>query len=94
MPTVAPSPEWGIEAAEDLKAALAVHFDAAEEVTVAIPEARRVHTASLQLLLAFVRDRAAAGRATRIDPCADSLRDAATLLGLAGALGLTPSSTP
>ncbi|MCE2944335.1 MAG: lipid asymmetry maintenance protein MlaB [Lysobacteraceae bacterium] len=92
MPTVEPSAEWGIEAAEGLKALLAPHLEASDEVVVAIPEVRRIHTASLQLLVAFVRDRAAAGRATRIAPCADALRDAATVLGLVGTLGL--SSNP
>ncbi len=91
MPTVEPSAEWGIEAAEDLKALLAPHLEASDEVVVAVPDARRVHTATLQLLVAFVRDRAATGRATRIAPCADALRDAATVLGLAGTLGLSPT---
>jgi len=90
MPIVAPSPEWGIEAAEELKVSLAPHLDAADEVVLAVPEARRVHTASLQVLLAFVRARAGAGRVTRIEPCAASLREAAVLLGLGSALGLTP----
>ncbi|MBS3957782.1 MAG: STAS domain-containing protein [Xanthomonadaceae bacterium] len=89
MPTVATRSEWGIEAAEELKAALAPHLEAEAEVVVAVPEAVRVHTASLQVLLAFVRDRSRAGRPTRIDPCADALREAAALLGLDAALGLT-----
>ena len=93
MPTVELSPEWGIEAAADLQSALAPHLEAADEVVLAVPEARRVHSASLQLLLAFVRDRNTAGRATRIAPCADPLRDAAHLLGLGPALGL-PAPTP
>jgi len=91
MPTVVPSPEWGIEAAEELKATLASHLDAADEVVLAVSEARRVHTASLQVLLAFVRDRAGVGRVTRIDPCAPPLREAAVSLGVASELGLTPT---
>jgi len=94
MPTVVPSPEWGIENAQELQAALAPYLDADAEVVIAVPEARRVHTASLQVLLAFVRDRAAAARATRIEPCAASLRDAAHLLGLGTALGLASPPPP
>jgi ABC-type transporter Mla MlaB component len=93
MPTVALSPEWGIEASEGLKAALAPHLDEAGEVVIAAAEAGRVHSASIQLLAAFVRTRRQAGRSTRIAPCADAVRDAATSLGLAAELGLpiTPS---
>lgn len=92
MPTVELGPEWGIEASVDLKAALAAHLDAADEVVFAAPQAGRVHSASIQLLAAFVRTRRQAGRATRIAPCADALRDAAVSLGLASELGLTPPS--
>lgn len=92
MPTVELGPEWGIEASVDLKAALASHLDAADEVVLAAPQAGRVHSASIQLLAAFVRTRRQAGRATRIAPCADALRDAAVSLGLASELGLTPPS--
>lgn len=88
MPTVELSPEWGIEASESLKSVLAAHLDAADELVLAAPQAGRVHSASLQLLLAFVRTRRAAGRATRISPCADALRDAAASLGLSAELGL------
>jgi hypothetical protein len=88
MPTLVLSPEWGIESSEDLKAALAPHLDAADEVVLAAPEAGRVHSASLQLLQAFVRRRRAAGRITRIEPCAAALREAAATLGLTRELGL------
>ena len=88
MPTVTLSPEWGIEASETLKAALAPHLDDVGEVVLAAAEAGRVHSASLQLLAAFVRTRRQAGRATRIAPCADAVRDAAVSLGLAAELGL------
>ena len=89
MPTVELSPEWGIEASECLKATLAAHLDATDEVVIAAAEAGRVHSASIQLLAAFVRTRRQAGRATRIAPCAAAVRDAAVSLGLAGDLGLT-----
>lgn len=93
MLTVALSPEWGIEASEGLKAALAEHIDVADEVVLAAAEAGRVHSASLQLLLAFVQTRRSAGLATRIHPCADALRDAAASLGLSADLGLTQHSS-
>jgi len=88
VPTVKTSPEWGIDASADLHAALAAVLDSHDEVVVAVPEAGRIHTSSLQVLAAFVRTRRDAGRATRIEPCADALRDAATLLGLDAELGL------
>jgi hypothetical protein len=81
MPTVALSPEWGIEASEGLKAALAAHLAAGE--------AGRVHSASIQVLAAFVRTRRQSGRTTRIAPCAAAVRDAAVSLGLAAELGLS-----
>ena len=95
MPTVTTRPEWGIEASIDLHAALAAALDAADEVVVAVPEAGRVHAASLQVLAAFVRSRRGAGRVTRIEPCAAALREAAALLGLSAELGLPlPPPTP
>ena len=91
MPNVELNPEWGIEAAADLRALLAPHLEAAEEVVLAAPQAGRVHSASIQLIVAFCRSRRQAGRATRISPCADAVRDAAVSLGLASELGLTSS---
>lgn len=88
MPTVALSPEWGIEASEGLKATLATHLDTADEVVLAAGEAGRVHSASIQVLAAFVRTRRQSGRTTRIAPCAAAVRDAAVSLGLAAELGL------
>ncbi len=88
MPTVALGPEWGIEASEGLKATLATHLDTTDEVVLAAGEAGRVHSASLQVLTAFVRTRRQAGRSTRIAPCAAAVRDAAVSLGLAAELGL------
>lgn len=93
MPNVELSSEWGIEAAADLKARLADHLDAADEVVLAAASAGRVHSASLQVLAAFVRTRRAAGRSTRIEPCADAVRDAAAMLGLAAELGLAPTTS-
>ncbi|MFY8123014.1 MAG: STAS domain-containing protein [Silanimonas sp.] len=83
------SPEWGIEASEGLKAALAAHLDTADEVVLAAGEAGRVHSASIQVLAAFVRTRRQSGRTTRIAPCAAAVRDAAVSLGLAAELGLS-----
>ena len=88
MRTVELGPEWGIESSEALKAALAAHVDAADEVVLAAPQAGRVHSASIQVLAAFVRTRRQSGRTTRIAPCAAAVRDAAVSLGLAAELGL------
>lgn len=89
MPIVELSPEWGIEASADLQAALAPHLEAGDEVVLSAAGAGRIHSATLQLLASFVRTRREAGRATRIDPCADGLRAAAASLGLSAELGLT-----
>lgn len=89
MPTVELSPEMGIEASAELKVTLAGHLDAKNELVLAAPEARRVHTATLQVLTAFFRARKQAGYKTRFEPCADPLRDAAVTLGLAEELGLS-----
>ena len=89
MPTVELSSEWGIEAAEGLKALIAPHLDAGDEVVLVAADAGRVHSATLQVLAAFIATRRAGGRATRIEPCADAVRAAAVSLGLASALGLS-----
>ncbi len=78
----------GIETAAELKTLLQAHLDHKDPVALDASQVQRVHTASIQLLCAFVRDRRKAGKATTIEPCADSLRDAASVLGVSTDLGL------
>lgn len=83
--------DLGIEQVADLQAALQSHFDDAV-LELSGAEVRRVHTAGLQLLHAFVRDRAARGRITTITHPSPTLVEAARLLALAASLGV--DSTP
>jgi ABC-type transporter Mla MlaB component len=81
-------PDLGIEHVAELRAALAPHFDDAGPIALAGDRVDRVHTAGLQLLHAFIRDRASAGRATTITLASPALVDAARVLALAASLGL------
>lgn len=83
-------PDLGIEHVAELRSTLSSHFDNADPVVLAGDRVARVHTAGLQLLHAFVRDRALAGRITTITLPSAALVDAANVLALADGLGLTP----
>lgn len=78
----------GIEHVGDLQQALQPHFEAEGPVTLVADAVERVHAASLQLLHAFVRDRAGAGRATVLARPSPALANAARQLALAGSLGI------
>jgi anti-anti-sigma regulatory factor len=88
MSTVAIGPDLGIEAAADLKAVLLPHFASKRSVVIDASAVERVHSSSLQVLFAFVRDRQQAGHQTQIERCAPPLQDAARLLGMSAAIGL------
>jgi ABC-type transporter Mla MlaB component len=90
MSTVALGEDLGIEASAELKERLAAHLDepAVELDGTAV---RRVHTASMQVLCAFIRSRRSSGRSTGLAGCSEPLRDAARLLGLTAQLGLPPN---
>ncbi len=88
MSAVSIGPDLGIEAAADLKALLLPHIESKRSVVIDASAVERVHSASLQLLYAFVRDRSQAGHATRIERGTAPLQDAARLLGMSAALGL------
>lgn len=81
-------PDLGIEHVADLHAALLPHLEDAEPLALGGGEVRRVHTAGVQLLHAFVRDRAARGCATTITQPSPTLAQAARDLALAASLGL------
>ncbi len=80
--------DLGIEAATDLKQHLAPHVAQPGPLVLDAGTVQRVHTASLQVLCSFVRQREQAGLATDFSAVSQSFRDAARLLGLAPQLGL------
>lgn len=80
--------DLGIETANELKSRLQPLLAEPGAVVLDGAEVRRVHTASLQVLAAFVREREAAGHATELSDCAPALKEAAQILGLSPALGL------
>jgi ABC-type transporter Mla MlaB component len=80
--------DLGIEHVAELQAALLPHLDAVEPLSIAGDRVQRVHTAGLQLLHAFIRDRAARGCVTTIVLASPHLAQAARELALAVSLGV------
>jgi len=89
MSTITLGPDLGIENAAAVHQQLTPLLTSRRVVKLEIPRVDRLHTATLQVLCAFIRDRAAARRRTRLDDPPVELREAARLLGLTAALGLT-----
>ena len=95
MNLISLQPDLGIEHVADLQAALLPHLDDDTPLQLAGDKVERVHAAGLQLLHAFVRDRASAGRSTIVTLASPTLADAARSLALAASLGVdTPSGDP
>jgi len=80
----------GIEQAAALHALLAPAVGQPAAVTLAAADIERLHTATLQVLAAFVRTRRDAGRSTAWQGPSLALRQAAARLGLESVLGLSP----
>ena len=80
--------ELTIAQAGDLKTRLSRLLAVDGPVSVDASATRRVDTACLQLLLAFVRDRQAAGKAVSWKATAPEFTDTARTLGICAALGL------
>jgi ABC-type transporter Mla MlaB component len=80
--------DLGIECVAELQAALQLHMDDDGPLALAGDRVERVHTAGLQLLHAFVRDRAAHGRHTTVTQASPALVAAARQLALAVSLGV------
>jgi len=78
----------GIEHVGDLQQALLPHLETDGPVTLVADAVERVHAAGLQLLHAFVRDRAGAGRETVLATPSPALVNAARQLALAASLGV------
>ena len=81
--------DLGIENSAALHALLAPHLADTAPVTLAAGEVTRLHAASLQVLVAFVRSRTKAGQATAWQEPSAELRAAAQKLGLVSMLGLS-----
>jgi len=74
--------------AASLKERLAALLDEPQPVTLDVAALQRIDTAGLQLITAFVRERAGAGRAVEWQGTAPVLMTAAQLLGLTSLLKL------
>jgi len=81
-------PDLGIEHVGDLHQVLLPHLDDDEPLSLVGDQVQRVHAAGLQLLHAFVRDRAGAGRSTQVTLASPALVSAARQLALAVSLGV------
>lgn len=88
MSELALQPDIGIERVGELQEALLPHLDDAEPLALVGDQVTRVHTAGLQLLHAFVRERAARGGSTRVTAASPALTSAARQLALLASLGL------
>lgn len=80
--------DLGIECVTELRAALQPHLDDDAPLVLAGDRVERVHTAGLQLLHAFVRDRASRGHETTLTLASPTLAAAARQLALAVSLGV------
>jgi ABC-type transporter Mla MlaB component len=74
--------------ATSLKERLAALLDEPQPVTLDVTALQRIDTAGLQVITAFVRERAGAGRAVEWQGSAPVLATAAQLLGLTSLLKL------
>ncbi|MGY3265630.1 MULTISPECIES: STAS domain-containing protein [unclassified Lysobacter] len=80
--------DLGIEHVGALQQVLLPHLEDDEPVSIVADQVQRVHAAGLQLLHAFVRDRAGAGRRTSFTLASPALVNAARQLALAVSLGV------
>ena len=80
--------DLGIEHVTELQACLQPHLDDEDPIALTGDRVERVHAAGLQLLHAFVRDRAARGHQTTVTLASNTLASAARQLGLAVSLGV------
>lgn len=88
MSTVDLGEDLGIETSTELKNRLAPLLAQAGPLTLDASQVGRIHTASVQVLCAFVQDRRTAGRSTAFSGCTALFTDAARLLGVSQVLGL------
>jgi ABC-type transporter Mla MlaB component len=88
QPVLALTAECLVGGASTLKESLASLLDEPRPITLDITSLQRIDTAGLQVLTAFVRERAGHGRAVEWQGTAPALTTAAHLLGLTSLLGL------
>ncbi|MBB5876445.1 MULTISPECIES: STAS domain-containing protein [Xanthomonas] len=88
MSTVPLGEDLGIETSADLKQRLTAFLAADDVLRLDAGEVRRIHTASVQVLCAFVDARRKDGKRTEFEACNATFRDAARLLGVSESLGL------
>jgi ABC-type transporter Mla MlaB component len=88
QPTIALSSNCNVKDAAELKQSLCHYVDDSAPVALEVGNVERVDTSTMQLLCAFVRDRAAQQR--KVDWIGDTrvIRDAARLLGVEAMLAL------
>jgi anti-anti-sigma regulatory factor len=91
MPPIELGNDLGIERTGDLRDLLFAQLDSGRSVVLDGSAVERVHGAGMQMLAAFVHERHAAGRKTRIESPSPTLVDAARVLALTTALGLSES---
>ncbi len=89
MSAVALGGDLGIEAAVDLKQQLAPYVVQPQAIVLDARSVQRIHTASVQVLCTFVRERRRCGYDTTFADSSDIFRDAVRLLGLTAQLGLS-----
>ena len=87
-PVVTLSSNSTVKDAAALKCTLLQVLDVSSDVTIDAKSVERIDTAIVQLLCAFVRDRAAHNRAVTWKGTPQAVFDAAHLLGLGALLGL------
>jgi ABC-type transporter Mla MlaB component len=78
--------ECTLAQADSLKVRLAALMNAAVPVTIDVHDVRRMDTASMQLIVAFVRGRCAAALPVRVQGDSAVFNEATRLLGLASVL--------
>ena len=88
MSTVELGDDLGIENSTELKNRLSPLVAEAGELTLDVSQVGRIHTASVQVLCAFVQARREAGLGTGFHGCTATFRDAARLLGVTQDPGL------
>ena len=86
--TLALTAECLVSGASTLKESLAGLLDEPQPVTLDITALQRIDTAGLQVLTAFIRERAGHGRTVEWRGTAPALTSAAQLLGLTALLRL------
>lgn len=88
QPTLVLATHCNVKDAAELKQSLCLHLDDAAPVALDVGKVERVDTSTMQLLCAFVRDRAAQQR--KVEWLGDSsvIREAARLLGVEASLCL------